>query len=150
MAEELRFFLRIALYVVAASIAYWIMAKEHAGTVLFLFLAAGCFFFVGAIAHLLRQTHSEIRVDDAQRLHKNRTLDMIDRVIGFEEHPGDASGGPMTLQEQAVPTASVWPIVGAVCVFLFVMGLLFGAWLWVPAILLGLYVARGWLTQLSR
>jgi hypothetical protein len=150
MAEEIRFFLRIALYIFLAAVIYWIVIPEHAGTVLLLFLGAGCTFFVGTIAHLVRQTRAELNVHDAHRQRANSAVELADRVIGFEEHGGEAHEGPLTIQEQAVPTASVWPILGAAGIFLLVIGFIFGPWLWVPALMIGLYVVLGWLSQLTR
>jgi hypothetical protein len=150
MAEELRFFLRIALYMLLAAVIYWLVIPEHAGTVLMLFLGGGAAFFVGSIAYLLRQTRAEITVHDEHRKRSNSAVELADRIIGFEEHHGEAHEGPLTIQEQTVPTASVWPILGAVGILLLVLGFLFGPWLWVPSLLLGLYVVLGWLTQLTR
>ncbi len=150
MAEELRFFLRIALYMLGAALIYWLLIPEHAGTILMLFLGVAATFFVGTIAYLLRQTYADLNINDGNRRRANSAVELADRVIGFEEHHGEAHEGPLTIQEQAVPTASVWPIVGAAGILLLILGFLYGPWLWVPAVLIGLYVVLGWLTQLTR
>ncbi|CAN5664614.1 hypothetical protein BH18ACT15_BH18ACT15_01570 [soil metagenome] len=150
MAEELRFFLRIALYMLVAAAVYWIMVPEHAGAILLLFLGGATTFFVGSIAYLVRQTHAEITMHDAHRRRASGAVELADRIIGFEEHHGEAHEGPLTIQEQTVPTASVWPVLGAAGILLLVLGFLYGPWLWVPAMLIGLYVVLGWLTQLTR
>lgn len=95
-------------------------------------------------------TRAELNVHDAHRRRSNSAVELADRVIGFEDHGGEAHEGPLTIQEQAVPTASVWPVLGAAGILLLILGFINGPWLRVPALMIALYVVLGWLTQLTR
>lgn len=73
-----------------------------------------------------RQHAPSSNVHDAHRRRANSAVELADRVIGFEEHGGEAHEGPLTIQEQAVPTASVWPVLGAAGILLLVLGFING------------------------
>jgi hypothetical protein len=151
MAEELRVFLRTGLYIGLAALVYWIITAEWAGSLLMAFMFLGAIFFVAAIAHLLDQTHGEVRPPEGYSGGRRfKTLEVADRILGFEEHPGRTHGDPLALQENPMPESSVWPILGALATVFFILGVLWGPWLWAPALVLGLWIMRGWLNQLSR
>ncbi|MGH2429289.1 MAG: hypothetical protein ACRDGV_10490, partial [Candidatus Limnocylindria bacterium] len=61
MAEELRFFLRTAIYAAIVAVAYWILSYEPAGTVLLAALALAVIAFVAAVAAFARGSVGELR-----------------------------------------------------------------------------------------
>lgn len=140
MAEEFRFFLRTGLYVAIAGAVYWFVTSEPAGTVLLLALVLGVAVFVVVgrflAPRLVRETTS------------GGVLGALNRIIGFHERPEDPApleGGP-----ELVPLASAWPIVTAAGAVVIGLGLIFGAWLLVPGLLVLAAGVLGWITQLDR
>jgi Cytochrome c oxidase subunit IV len=142
VAEELRVFVRGLGYLVVAGVAYWIASAEPTGTVLLvsIVLAIGALVLMlaGFARRLLRPTSPP-----------RSLLGRLDRVIGFHEDPDEGSpplaGGP-----DLVPLTSAWPILTAAAVALAGFGLVFGAWLLVPGVVLVGVALLGWLTQLDR
>ena len=146
MAEEMRFFLRVALFALVVGTIYWFVSYEWAGTVLFGFVVIGAGFFAIAVALLLRPARGEVVRDDRH----NRLFGALNRTIGFEEHPDEAASRPLEIEEQAFPTDSAWPVAAALAGLLIGLGLVFGAWFWLPGLVLASATMWGWLTELVR
>lgn len=132
MAEEVRFFLRVALFTTIIATIYWFVSYEEAGTILLGGIVASAAFFIVLIAG---------GVPAARRGPKNLT-----GILGFDERAVD---DPLALAEDTFPAASAWPVVASVAALLVGVGLIFGAWLWIPGAGLGLACTWGWLTELE-
>lgn len=132
MAEEVRFFIRVALFTVVIGTIYWFVSYDHAGTILLAGIVASAIFFivpiVGAV-HAVRRGPKNLK-----------------GVIGFEETDRD---DPLVLAEDTFPSASAWPFFSAFAGLLVAAGLVYGPWLWIPGAALGLACTWGWLTELE-
>lgn len=139
MAEEFRYFLRTAVWVVIAGIVYWLLSYEAAGTALlaFLLLALVAFIAVGVL----------MAGGGWPAADTGRPLAWLNRVVGFHER-ADARA-PMEAGAELVPLSSAWPVVTAVAFVLVGLGFIFGPWLTVPGVALLLVGGIGWLTQLD-
>lgn len=147
MAEELRFFLRTALFALGAGAVYWFVSYEPAGTFLFAFVVIGAGFFTFAVGFLVRGTRPKTEGEDPQR---NKIAGAAYRTLGFAEHPGDADRPPLEVGEELIPPSSIWPLAAAAASFLVGLGLIFGAWFWAPGLAVGAVTAYGWVTELTR
>jgi hypothetical protein len=141
VAEELRFFLRSAIWVVGSAIVYWFVSYEPAGTVLLVALGLAIVAFISVVAYEARSTVEELRP-------VGRPLGLLNRVIGFHESPA-AEAPPLGADPERIPLASVWPIVAAAAAVTIGLGLLYGAWLALPGLALGIVAIYGWLVQLD-
>jgi hypothetical protein len=145
MAEELRFFLRTAVYSVVIAAIYWFAsyaetgAYEWAGTVLLAFVvfSAGAFVFVTGI-HVPAAWRSAVRGGIGGTL--NRTFGMAEDPASGARHP--LEGGP-----ELLPTASPRPIIGGAAALLVGLGLVYGPWLLLPGIALAIGAIIGWIAQ---
>lgn len=140
MTEELRLFVRAALYAAAAGVVYWLVSYEPAGTVLLGWL------FVALVAFVA--TASAFAPSAVGRMRGRSVLGTLNRVLGFDEPPNAAApleGGP-----DLIPTTSPWPIISAAAVVMIGLGMLFGPWLVVPGVVLLAAALVGWITQLDR
>lgn len=131
MAEELRFFLRTALYAGPISAVYWFVSYEVAGTALLAFVAAAS---VAVVAVLVRGAHAWRR----------RTI--VD-TVGFGE--ATDSDSALELEHRPIAPASVWPAVGGLAALLIGLGLVYGAWFWLPGIAVAASAAHGWASELK-
>jgi len=148
MAEELRFFLRVAAYGLLITVVYWFLSYEVPGTLLLLAVALASAFFLAFVGAHVRAARSEVvpRGRGARRL-----LETGNRLIGFEEHAGEVHAAPLaTSGDEPVVTASPWPILAATAAVLVALGLIYGPWLTAPGIVLAGIVVWGWVTQLHR
>jgi hypothetical protein len=139
VAEEFRFFLRSAVYVVVAGVVYWFVSYEAAGTVLLLGVGLASAAFIALGLAFARRT-------DVGR-DRRGLLGWANRVIGFSEAPDEPpplEGGP-----EVVPLASAWPILAAAGATIAGLGLVLGAWLLVPGAVLTAAALLGWLVQLT-
>ena len=127
MPEELRVFVRAALYVALVTTIYWFVSDEVAGTLLLAFLLLASVVFVGLARAI--GTRPERRPS----------------FVMFDETGGEIA--PLEIEEEPVVTASPWPLLGAAAAMLVGLGLLYGPWLWVPGAGLGMTAAYGWITQ---
>ncbi|MGH2755591.1 MAG: hypothetical protein ACRDLB_14335 [Actinomycetota bacterium] len=146
MSEEARFFLRISLYTGLITAVYWFVSYEWSGTVMLAFLFGSAVFFVSIVSLLVRTANAPVeRNAPAPR----RLAGALKAVVGFEDDPAVEPQAPLEIEEDRFPTASIWPLVLSVGVLLVGLGLVYGAWLWIPGA--GLLVASGlgWATQLS-
>jgi hypothetical protein len=127
MPEELRVFVRAALYVALATVVYVLVSDDLAGALLLAFLFAGAVVFVLLARAIGRRP--------AQRM----------SLIALDDEGGEAA--PLEVEEEPVVTASAWPLLGAAAAMLVGLGLLYGPWLWVPGAGLAIAAAYGWITQ---
>lgn len=148
MAEELRFFLRIGLFLLATAIVYWFSSYDVVGTFLlaFVVLGAGFFFIVTGVS--FRATRSEVVPGEARSKTK-KVVAIADRILGFEEDAGETAAGPLSIEDEPIPQSSIWPVVVAVAALLVGLGLIYGGWLWLPGLLLAAVATWGWLTELE-
>jgi hypothetical protein len=130
MAEELRFFLRIALFTIVISTIYWFVAREEAGTALLVGVIVGCVVFVGIVGAGVRSSRRGGASPNA--------------LIGFADTEPES---PLLLEEDTFPAASAWPVIASLAAALVGLGLIYGAWLWIPGAALGLSCAWGWLLE---
>ena len=151
MAEEIRFFLRTALYAAVIAVVYWFASREYegivlgydwAGTTLLAFTVLACAAMTGGVLLLLRSARHGWTVGDGPLPRRIRAT--LNRLVGFGEVAGrpeaPLAGGP-----DLFPAASPWPIVSAVAGTLILLGLVYGAWLILPGVLLLAIGAGGWL-----
>jgi hypothetical protein len=139
VAEEFRFFLRSALYVLVVGIVYWFVSYEAAGTVLLLGVGLASAAFIALGLAFGRRTGAGRGGGGA--------LGWVNRVIGFSEAPDEPApleGGP-----EIVPLASAWPILAAAGATVVGLGLVLGPWLLVPGAVLTVAALLGWLVQLT-
>lgn len=130
MAEELRFFIRIGLFTVLIGAIYWFVSYEEAGTWLLAGVGAGVVFFVVLVAG--RATSSRQGGRGPKHL------------LGFADSTPEA---PLALGEDTFPLSSAWPAVISLAAGLVGVGLIYGPWLWIPGVSLGLAGAWGWVTE---
>lgn len=138
MSEEIRFFLRIAAYTAFIATVYWFVSYEPAGTVLLLFLlAATSTFSLVVLSH----------VKTARGVSSTRGK-IVRHTLGFDD-PAPNASEPLQIQEDLYPTATLWPLGLAIGVALGALGLIYGAWLWIPGLAMTLGCATSWLTELD-
>lgn len=167
MPEEMRFFLRTAIYTALIGTIYWLVSYEWAGTVLLASLLGASIFFIAAGSALYRTARREAasggagngdlggrssEVDGPGRAPTDgdatpRRGSLLRRAVGFDA-PGEDPGAPLELAEQVFPTASLWPLAAALAATLVGLGALYGPWLWIPGASLGIATGTAWLTQL--
>ena len=163
MAEELRFFIRVALYLIVADTIYWFVTYEWAGSVLMGTLALGAIFFAiaaGVTARGLRSSSAEHVPAFGRGLPRGSytypprskrpgggLIGRLDRTLGFHEPPRE--DGPLDLEDDPIPPSSIWPLVASVGGLLLALGLVYGAWFWLPGASVILLSMRGWLTELT-
>jgi hypothetical protein len=139
--EEPRFFIRIALFASVAGTVYWFASyDERAGSLLFLFLAVATLFFAIVATGI---GHSN-RVGPPP---SGGPLSALDRLLGFGGGPDD-DRPPLELEVEPVAPASTWPVFAALSLLLIGLGLIYGAWFWLPGIALAAGSAWGWTTEL--
>ncbi len=136
MPEELRVFVRAALYLGLATAVYWFVSYEGAGTLLLGSLFFTCVLFAVMGRRLGRPT---------ERL-SGGLLRRVASTVALDDEGGDVPP-PLEIEEEPVVTASAWPLLGAFAAMLIGLGLLYGPWLWIPGAGLALGAAHGWITQ---
>ena len=147
MAEELRFFLRIGLFIVGVLVAYWLLSYEPAGSALLLFLALALLVFSAWVAlQRPRAWRDALRVPGRSPL--TRAGRSMVAVLGLPDGPRD-DDAPLEAGAEPLPPSSVWPFLAGLAVLLVSLGLVYGPWLALPGIVLGGAAAWGWLTQLD-
>ncbi len=152
MVEELRFFLRIAVYLVVIGTIYWFVSYEVAGTVLLLFGAVGTGFFVVAARVSFQPKSPEDLIPRPPRTGLKRMTGVLGRYFAFDgQHApgGEPTEAPLALEEEGFPESSIWPLGAALAALLLGLGLVFGPWLWIPGLVLGASSMWGWITQLT-
>lgn len=144
MAEEVRFFLRTALYTISITIVYWFLSYEIAGSILLLTLGLAAIFFVVIGIAMIRHNRRDLVPDEA------KTGNAFTRTVGFDEEAGSTTTPPLAFEDEAMPTASIWPLLTAAAALLIGLGLIYGGWLWAPGATLAAVALWGWVTQLQR
>lgn len=147
MAEELRFFLRTAVYSVLVGVVYWFVSYEVAGSVLLAFVVFATLLFVGVSGAFVSETRDEILPRSGSA--GSRVMGAINRLLGFEEHRGNAGQAPLAAGLEPVPTGSIWPPIGGLAGLLLLLGLVYGPWLLLPGVVLSAGTVWGWITQLD-
>ncbi|MGH2749884.1 MAG: hypothetical protein ACRDK3_03275 [Actinomycetota bacterium] len=143
MAEEVRFFLRTAVYTLFVTVVYWFFSYEIAGSILLLTLGLSAVFFVVVGVVMIRHARNDLVPDDT------RPANAIQRTLGFDEEEGDTVTPPLVIEDDPLPSSSIWPLVAAVAALLLGLGLVYGGWMWGPGGLLAVIALRGWVTQLD-
>lgn len=136
MPEELRVFVRAALYVALITVVYWFVSYEKAGTLLLGALLVAALTFVALGRAIGRPTERR----------SGGLLRRATSVVALDDAGGDVPP-PLEIEEEPVVTASAWPLIGAAAAMLIGLGLLYGPWLWIPGAGLALGAAFGWITQ---
>lgn len=148
MAEELRFFLRTAVYSALIAVIYWFSSYDAVtgtydwiGTALLVatVLAAGA---VVAVAGSFARR--------ALRGAPGSTLAVLGRWLLLTDPGGDADDEPLSAGLEPLPRSSIWPLLGAVAATCIGLGLVFGLWLTLPGIALLAWTAWSWITQFQR
>jgi hypothetical protein len=141
VAEEVRFFLRTALYTLTITVIYWFVSYEIAGSILLLTLGLAAIFFVVVGIVMIRQAGKHSIPGDT------RPATGLQRLVGFDE-PNGGGAGPLEVEDDLIPSSSIWPLLAAVAAFLVGLGLIYGGWMWGPASVLAVVALWGWVTQL--
>jgi hypothetical protein len=136
MPEELRVFVRAALYLAAITTIYWFVSYEKAGTILLGGIFVAAVTFVVAARKLGRPTERR----------PGGWLRRAASLVALDDAGSDVAP-PLEVEEEPVVTASPWPLLAAAAAMLVGLGLMYGPWLWVPGAALSLVAAYGWLTQ---
>jgi Cytochrome c oxidase subunit IV len=142
VAEEVRFFLRTAIYTLGITAIYWFLSYEIVGSTLLLSLGLSAIFFVVVGFVMIRHAHRDVVPDDTQ------ATNAIQRTLGFDEPEGDTVTPPLGFEDDVIPSSSVWPLVTALAALLLGLGLIYGGWMWGPGIALAAVALWGWVTQL--
>lgn len=136
MPEELRLFVRAALYMAVVTAIYWFVSYEKAGTLLLGSLFGGAVLFAVWGRVYGRATERRPR----GLLRRAATL------VALDDEGGEVPP-PLEMEEEPVVTVSPWPLLGAAGAMLVGLGLLYGPWLWLPGAGLAGAAAYGWITQ---
>lgn len=160
MAEELRFFLRTAVYSIVIATIYWFASYaetgeyEWAGTVLLVFVivSAGAFVLVAGIhaPEAWRRILPRRRDGEDSPSGPSVLAGLLNRVFGMAEDPDIVGRHPLEGGPERLPSASLWPLVGGAAAFLVALGLVYGAWLLLPGIAVGIAAVIGWIAQETR
>ncbi len=134
MVEERRFFLRIGLFTILAGAVYWFLSYEAAGS--FMLLLVGIATVV--LVRLLRPYSDERRA-------RSGPLGIARDLLTFE----DRADTPIELADPAFPTLSLQPLMLSVGAASVAIGMIFGAWLWLPGAVIAAAAAWRWLTELD-
>lgn len=129
MNEEGRVFLRTAVYALGVALVYWFVSYEVAGTVMLVVLGI-------AAAALTAMLPSGRR---------SRPLRLPVDAVTF----GDHDEPTMEIEEVPLPALSIQPFFVAVGAAGITLGLVFGAWLWLPGALVLAGATWGWITELD-
>ena len=136
MPEEIRVFVRAALYFALITAIYWFVSYERSGTLLLGFLGVASVLFAVTARRLGRKTE---RAGDG-------VLRRAKSLVALDEEGGGVPP-PLEIEEEPVVTASPWPLGAALALMLIGLGLLYGPWLWIPGAGLAAATAYGWLRQ---
>jgi hypothetical protein len=170
MAEELRFFLRTAVYSIVIGAIYWFAsyaetgAYEWAGTVLLVFVvfSTGSFVFVAGIHvpdawrrawpgyHETTAGAGTAAAGASQPAGPGMVAGLLNRVFGMAEDPDLTRRQPLEGGPDALPTASLWPFVAGAAALLIGLGLVYGPWLLIPGIAVAIIAIVGWIVQGTR
>lgn len=130
MPEEIRFYLRTALFTIVLASVYWFVSYEETGTILLAGIVVGASVFVTMIA---------LRVGASRPGGRG-----LKTLLGFGETGSEV---PLGLDEDLFPTSSAWPLAASIAAMLIGVGLIYGAWLWIPGAAIALATTWGWLAE---
>jgi len=142
VAEEIRFFLRTAIYTLTITVIYWFLSYEIAGSALLLSLGLSAIFFVVVGFVMIRHAKEEPLPDDT------RPANVLQRTLGFDEPEGETVRPPLALEDEPIPSSSIWPLATAIAALFLGLGLIYGGWIWGPGIGIAIVALWGWVTQL--
>lgn len=129
MTEEGRVFLRTAVYALGIAVVYWFVSYEVAGTVMLVVLGIAA----AALTAMLPGTGGRVS-----------PVAVAKDLATFGEHDDPA----MELEEVPMPVLSLQPLFVAVGAAGVTLGLVFGAWLWLPGVAAVLGAGWAWHTEL--
>jgi hypothetical protein len=129
MKEEARVFLRTAAYALVVAVIYWFVSYEVAGTVLLVVLGMAA---AALTAMLPRSGRTKVL---------RAPLELA--TFGEGEEP------IMEIEEVPLPALSLQPLLVALGAAGVTLGLVFGAWLWLPGALVLAGAAWRWHTELG-
>jgi Cytochrome c oxidase subunit IV len=129
MREEARLFMRTSVYALIVAIVYWFVSYEVAGTVLLVILGL-------AAAALTAMLPAGGKV---------KPVRLPIELATFDENENPA----FEVEEVPLPTLSAMPLFVAGGSAAIALGLVFGAWLWLPGSLTVLGAAWRWVTELD-
>jgi hypothetical protein len=144
--EEVRFFLRTGLFALVVSIVYWFVSYEVAGTFMLAFIVVAVLLFIAPIATMAQVARRAQAASESSAL--RRAVGTVDRVLGFDERPPMDSRA-LEIDEEPAVASSMWPLAGALAGALIGLGLVYGAWFWIPGLAAAAAVAWGWANQLT-
>jgi hypothetical protein len=147
VAEELRFFLRTAIYTAVIGAIYWIVSYEWAGSVMLAFIALATGLVVVAFFVAVRTTRGQLDVNDGGVV--RRVSLAVARLVGFAEPRGAAGAEPLGADLEPIPLGSIWPLVAAAAATMIGLGLVYGPWLLLPGVAVAAITIWGWITQLD-
>ena len=142
MAEEIRFFLRTAIYTLTITVIYWFLSYEIAGSALLLSLGLSAIFFVVVGFVMIRHAKEDPLPDNT------RPANVLQRTLGFDEPEGETVRPPLALEDEPIPSSSIWPLATAIAALFLGLGLIYGGWIWGPGIGIAIVALWGWVTQL--
>jgi len=142
VAEEIRFFLRTAIYTLTITVIYWFLSYEIAGSALLLSLGLSAIFFVVVGFVMIRHAKEDPLPEDTHR------ANVLQRTLGFDEPEGETVRPPLALEDEPIPSSSIWPLATAIAALLLGLGLIYGGWIWGPGIGIAIVALWGWVTQL--
>jgi hypothetical protein len=148
MAEEVRFFLRTALYTAVIGVVYWYLSYEVAGSVMLGFVAAATGVIVFVVVASVRAARGDPAGSSGGPVARIGRFGL--RVVGFTEPTGEADHEPLAAGLDPLPRSSPWPFAGGIAAFILGLGLVYGPWLILPGIAAIVGVLLGWLTQYDR
>nr|MBA3290166.1 hypothetical protein [Actinomycetota bacterium] len=137
------FFLRTALYTLGITVVYWFVAYEIAGSILLLSLGLSAVFFVVVGVVMIRHAGDEVVPEDTG------STNVVGRTLGFDEPEGETVTPPLIIEDDPIPTGSIWPLLSALAALLLGLGLIYGGWMWGPGVALASVALWGWVTQLD-
>ena len=136
VVEERRFFLRIGLFTIGAGIVYWFLSYEAAGSLMLVLVGVATVVLIS----LLRPFSDE-------RATGSGPLGIARDLLTFEDRGDDPS--PIELADPTFPSLSLQPVMLSVGAGAVAVGMVFGAWLWIPGAILFAGAAWRWLTELD-
>jgi hypothetical protein len=143
MRDEAAILLRVSIFGFVAGILYWLITYEWFGIVGLLVLGAGPGF--AAVWLILQERHEPGPKDDLEDFQL-----ALRRLIGIPPPDPDQLGDYAADRLAILPLPSIWPIVLALGVAIFVTGLIYGLWL---LLLGGVLIGAGlwgWTATVSR
>lgn len=147
MAEEVRFFLRTALYTVLIAGVYWFLSYEMAGSVMLVFVGAATAGLVLVLTLAVRATRDELDPGVGGPVRRAGTV--VGRLIGFSDPRGEAAQEPLAAGLEPIPSGSIWPLVAAGAATMLGLGIVYGPWMMIPGIGVAAIAVWGWLTQMD-